>query len=198
MKIERLPSKGGVRVSGSLADGDPFVITRLAIEGETRVSFPGMDLDYDTGGHLILAVVRLTEFATSQPVGQMAKLPAEFWETVNTLMRGGVEVAAEVDLVKGVVEILSLDRFGRKSLTTFILGYYVGAFEPVLVGDEDGLIGKVGFQVGKGEKENVFQLGVGSPERVMWVAAPLAVETELLSDKTGAAEVNAFLQGKIT
>lgn len=197
MKVEKLLSDGGIGVTGNLRDGEPFSIMRLSSEGETRVSYPGLDLDYDTAGRLILAVIRLVEFAGSQPAEYLAKLPAAFWETVSVLTKGGVEVAAEVDFQKGVVEVVSLDRFGRNVLTQFSLEYYDGVLMPVMVGDEDGLAGKVGFQVGAGRERSLVTLGVGSAERVMWVAVPLLVAVELLSGKIDVAGVDAFLKGKL-
>ncbi|HLE49598.1 MAG TPA: hypothetical protein VI791_00440, partial [Patescibacteria group bacterium] len=102
MRVERYASEGGLRV---FDDKGREVVSRLGREGETRVSFLGLDFDYDKRGDLVFAAFRMTEFVDSQERARPG-LSAEFLELLSFLREAEEEIVAKIDLAKGTLLII--------------------------------------------------------------------------------------------
>lgn len=195
MKVEQLLSEGGLRISELRLGNDPCTILRLSKEGETEVRFPGIELNYDPAGKLVLVVVRMVKFAGSQGAEFRSALPAEFWELVDHLSVSRVEVAAEVDLSGRKVELLQLDRFGRASLTTYDLDHFSGTLFPIEVGSRERTTGVMGFMAELLLDENRLRIGVGDTQNVIWAAHPLSTKMKHLDGRVDLDAISKFLKG---
>lgn len=194
MKIEKLRLEGGVRVSGSFPSGEPYKIERVSSAGETRLSFPGIDVDYNTRGELVYVSIRMTEFAGSQPTEFVKKLPVEFHEAVAMLTKGGVEMAAECDFLTGHASIVEIENSNRTVLSQYDLSFYNTALISVRLTDADEEVGRVGFLVEKRE-DGMVKLGVGASEISIWVVQPMKVDLGLLSVEIDQTTITRFLKG---
>ncbi len=194
MKIEKLRLEGGIRVGGSFPSGGPYKIERLSSVGETRFSFPGMDVDYNTRGELIYVCIRMAEFAGSQPVEYVQKLPIEFHEAVAMLSKGGVEIVAECDFLTGQANIVEVENSNRTMLSQYDLSFYNNALMSVRLTDADGQVGCVGFLVEKRENGMVM-LGAGASGVSIWVVQPLMVDLGLLSEQINQTTITRLLKG---
>lgn len=196
MKVEKLPSEGGIRISEVAFEGDPFTIERLGLGGETLVRFTGMDLNYTAEGALNLAVVKFGEFARAQGSEMMAALDGPFWETVFFLASAGIEIIAEVDLERGEVVLFQKGRLGKDFLTSYDLAHYSGRVMPIEVGSENSIAGVVGFLALVDEEKNRLELGVSDLKNAIWVRRPLMANMANLDGRVDLLKMKDFLTGK--
>lgn len=194
MKIEKLLLEGGVRIAGNFSSGEPYKIERVSISGETRLSFPGMDVDYNTSGQLIYVAIRMTEFSGRQPSEFVLKLPVEFHEAVAMLAKAGIEIVAECDFLTGQARIVEVGDSNRIVLGKYDMSFYNDSLISTRVTDADGEVGCVGFLVEKRE-DGMIRLGVGISGVSIWVAQPAMVDISLLSGKIDKTTVARFLKG---
>jgi len=194
MKIEKLRLEGGVRVSGSFPSGEPYQIERISSAGETRFSFPGMDVDYDTDGQLIYVAIRMVEFAVSHPAEYVMKLPIEFHEAVAMMTKGGVEIMAECDFLTGQANIVKIENSNRTVLSQYDMSFYDSTLISVRLTDADGEVGSVGFLVEKRD-DGMMKLGVGALGVSSCVIQPMKVDLGLLSEEIDQTTITRLLKG---
>lgn len=102
MRVERLISEGGVKIYN---DANRLLIDRIAQAGETRISFVGLDFEYDAAGNLIYATLRTAEYLAAQKKW-LALAPDEFRQLLDFLKASGREIIVRVDLVSESVVVV--------------------------------------------------------------------------------------------
>lgn len=196
MKVERYMSEGGLRV---FDDKGREVISRLGREGETRVSFSGLDFDYDNRGNLVFAAFRTTEFVDSQERAR-AGLSAEFLELLGRLREVEEEIVAKIDVAK---ETLVITREWRDIDSELAENYALAAMgkQIAVVVEADGIeIGQVYFGVRIEVDKGRLVIGVGDSDGAVGMGQPLKVNLELLEgdfyDQAGLAKIKNFIRGE--
>lgn len=196
MRVERYASEGSLRV---FDDHGREVISRLGREGETRVSFPGLDFDYDNRGKMVFAAFRTTEFVDSQGKGR-AGLSAEFLDLLGFLREAEEEIVARIDLVKGTLLITRERRDIDSELAENCVLAAIGEQIAIVV-EADGVeLGQVYFGARIELDRGRLAIGVGDSDGAVGMGQPLKVNLELLEGdfygQPGLAKLNNFIRGE--
>lgn len=196
MRVERYASEGGLLV---FDDKGREIVSRLGREGETRISFPGLDFDYDNRGNLVFASFKAAEFVNSQGGGR-AGLSAEFLDLLDCLREAGEEIVAKIDLAK---EMLLVTRERRGVDSEPAEDYSLAAIGKLIavIVEADGIeIGKVYFKVMIESDGGRLVIGVGDSAGAVGMGQPLKVNLELLEGdfygEIGLARVKKFIRGE--
>lgn len=196
MRVERYASEGSLRV---FDDGGREIISRLGREGETRISFPGLDFDYDNRGEMVFAAFRTIEFVDSRGRGR-AGLSAEFLELLDCLWEAEEEIVAKIDLAKETL-LITCERWGEDSEPVEdYASAAIGRLIAVVV-EEDGVeIGQINLGVRTELDRGRLVIGVGDSAGAVGLGQPLRVNLELLEGdfygQMGQAKIDNFIRGE--
>ena len=197
MRVERYASEGGLRV---FDDKGREVISRLGREGETRVSFLGLDFDYDKRGDLVFAAFRMTEFVDSQERARPG-LSAEFLELLSFLREAEEEIVAKIDLAKGTLLIIFERQNAGSSEAAENYALAAMGKQIAVVVEADGVqIGRVYFLARIEADRGRLNVGVGDSGGVVGMGQSLKVNLGLLEgdfyDQAGLAKIKNFIRGE--
>lgn len=194
MRVERYPSEGSLRV---FDNGGREVVSRLGREGETRISFPGLDFDYDSRGKMVFVAFRMVEFVDSKGWGR-AGLSAEFLGLLDFLREAGEEIVAKIDLTKETL-LITLERRGDD--LELAKNYFLAAGKQIaVVVEADGIeIGQVYLGVRIESDKGRLIVGVGDSDGAVGMGQPLKVDLELLegdlNGPLGLVKINNLIRG---
>ena len=196
MRVERYASEGGLRV---FDDKGREVVSRLGREGETRVSFLGLDFDYDKRGDLVFAAFRMTEFVDSQERARPG-LSAEFLELLSFLREAEEEIVAKIDLAKGTL-VITRERRGADAEAAENYALAAMGRQIAVVVEADGVqIGRVYFLPRIEADGGRLNVGVGDSGGVVGMGQSLKVNLGLLEgdfyDQAGLAKIKNFIRGE--
>lgn len=196
MKVERYASEGSLRV---FDDRGREVVSRLGREGETRISFPGLDFDYDKRGKMVFAVFRTIEFVDSQEKGR-AGLSAEFLDLLGYLREAEEEIVAKIDLAKETL-LITRERRGEDSEPAENwAAAAMGKLIAVVVEANGAELGQVYFTAKIETDGGRLVIGVGDSAGAVGMGQPLKVNLELLEGnfygQPGLAKINNFIRGE--
>ena len=196
MRVERYASEGGLRV---FDDKGREVVSRLGREGETRVSFLGLDFDYDKRGDLVFAAFRMTEFVDSQERARPG-LSAEFLELLSFLREAEEEIVAKIDLAKGTL-VITRERRGTDAEAAENYALAAMGKQIAVVVEADGVqIGRVYFLARIEADRGRLNVGVGDSGGVVGMGQSLKVNVGLLEgdfyDQAGLAKIKNFIRGE--